>query len=280
MILNNYHAMQFVRAHRHDDLTPALVRELHAIVTDKTLDDPSDEGRVQVAGEERVRVWADDGELLHRPPAAAGLDGRMQDMCRFANAVSEGEDFLHPVVRSILLHYWLAFDHPFVDGNGRTARTLFYWSMLHRDYWLAEYLTISTILRVGHARYVRSFLYTELDDGDLTYFVLHHLEVIERAIAGLESYLGRKMAQVGESTRLLRTGDFNHRQAALLEDALRHPQAVYTIRGHADRHGVVYQTSRTDLLDLAEKGFLDQRRIGRAYHFFPARDIPDRLGQT
>lgn len=278
MILNNYHAMQFVRSHRHHELTPDLVRELHRIVTERTLEDPMDAGRVQVSGEERVRVWADDGELLHHPPPAGELDGRMRAMCDFANARSEGEDFLHPVVRSILLHYWLAYDHPFVDGNGRTARALFYWSMLHRDYWLAEYLTISTILRTGHARYVRSFLYTEIDEGDLTYFVLHHLDVIERAIRGLEDYLERKMAQVGEANHILRTGDFNHRQASLLEDALRHPHADYTIRGHADSHGVVYQTSRTDLLDLSEQGFLEQRRIGRAFHFFPVEDLHRRLG--
>lgn len=280
MILNNYHAMQFVREVRSQDLTTDLVRELHVIVTDQTLEDPDDAGRLQQPGEERVGVWADDGELLYRPPPADGLDGRMRRMCEFANSASEGEDFVHPVVRSILLHYWLAHDHPFVDGNGRTARALFYWSMLHRDYWLAEYLTISTILRRGHAQYVRSFLYTELDEGDLTYFVLHHLGVIERAIRGLENYLTRKMEQVGAATQLLRTGDFNHRQADLLEDALRHPQAQYTIRTNARHHDVVYQTSRTDLLDLAERGLLDQRRIGRAYHFFPARDLSDRLGQN
>lgn len=280
MILNNYHAMQFVRERRGQDLTTEMVRKLHAIVTDQTLDSPEDAGRLQEPGEERVRVWADDGELLHRPPAAEGLGERMQRMCDFANSASDGEDFVHPVVRSILLHYRLAHDHPFVDGNGRTARALFYWSMLHRDYWLAEYLTISTILRRGHARYVRSFLYTELGEGDLTYFVLHHLEVIERAIRGLEDYLARKMEQVGAATDLMRTGDFNHRQAALLEDALRHPQAQYMIRGHANRHNVVYQTARTDLLALAEVGLLDQQRIGRAYHFFPARDLSDRLDRT
>ena len=90
-------------------------------------------------------------------------------------------------MRAILLHFVLAYDHPFADGNGRTARALFYWSMLRSGYWLTQYLTISSILRGAPARYARSYLHVETDNGDVTYFVLHQLDVIERAIASLAS---------------------------------------------------------------------------------------------
>src|SRR5205814_10028127 len=58
----------------------------------------------------------------------------------------------HPMVRSMILHFWLAYDHPFVDGNGRTARALFYWSMLRNGYWMFEYITISKIILSGPDR--------------------------------------------------------------------------------------------------------------------------------
>ena len=52
---------------------------------------------------------------------------------RSAISANGGEDSerlsIHPVIRAILLHFWLAYDHPFEDGNGRTARALFYWYM-------------------------------------------------------------------------------------------------------------------------------------------------------
>ena len=57
--------------------------------------------------------------------------------------------FIHPMIRSIILHFWLAYDHPFVDGNGRTARALFYWSMLRHGYWLFEFISISQIILKG-----------------------------------------------------------------------------------------------------------------------------------
>jgi len=53
----------------------------------------------------------------------------MEAMCAFVNG-RDTEPFIHPAIRAMILHFWLAYDHPFVDGNGRTARALFYWAML------------------------------------------------------------------------------------------------------------------------------------------------------
>lgn len=274
MILNNYRAMNFVREHRDDELTADLVLSLHRIVTVDTLDDPGAAGRLQTPAEERIAVFDELGELLHAPPTAEELPDRLRSMCAFANAEpGSADDYLHPVVRSVILHFWLAHDHPFEDGNGRTARALFYWSMLHRGYWLAEFLTVSSILKEGPSRYARSYLYTEWDDNDLTYFVLYQLEVIRRAIGGLKGYLRRKMTEVRETETLLRRTDLNHRQSALLGNALRTPGASYSFQSHARSHGVAYQSARNDLLDLENRGLLEKRRRGRQHVFFPVDDL-------
>jgi Fic family protein len=277
MIVNNYRAMNYVRDHRASELTTEMVLELHRIVTEGTLDDPSAAGRLQTPDEERIGVYDDEGELLHAPPPAAELPERLERMCAFANEGDEDDAFLHPVLRSIILHFWLGHDHPFEDGNGRTARALFYWSMLRRGYWLTEYLTISTILKQAPAKYARSFLYTEQDGNDLTYFALYQLQVVRRAIDGLNSYLARKMEEVRGTERLLRDTDLNHRQIALLTHALRTPGASYTFRGHAASHAVVYQSARNDLLDLERRGLLIKRKLGRSFSFFIVDDLSDRL---
>src|SRR6476646_8034799 len=166
MIANNYRALQFMREELGDRLTPESILELHRVVTDGTLDDPSAAGRLQQPGEERVAVFdRDDGRPIHVPPPAAQLPERMQLLCDFANE-DEGEGrFVHPVIRAILLHFWLAYDHPFLDGNGRTARILFFWFMRTRGYWLAEYLPISRFIRNAPARYARAFVEAETDAG-------------------------------------------------------------------------------------------------------------------
>lgn len=280
MILSNYHAMEFVGSIRDRELTPELVCEIHRRVTLDNLKDPADAGRIQTPEEDRIEVLWNDGTVLHIPPPAEQLPGRLEELCKFANGDGP-EGFLHPVVRSVLLHFWLAYDHPFVDGNGRTARAIFYWSMLHRGYWLAEYLSVSSILRRAPAKYARSFLYSETDDGDLSYFILYHLEVICRAITSLHGYLARKMNEIRQVESLIkRSTEFNHRQLALLSHALRSPGARYTFTSHATSHNIAYQSARTDLISLRERELLRQWKVGKSYYFTPVEDLAARLGES
>lgn len=278
MIVNNYQAMRFVREFVHEELTPDQVRSIHRIVTRDTLADPVDSGRFRRADD--VVVMDAQGNTIHVPPPAAELDERVAEMCRFANA-SEGEGgFLHPLLRAIVLHFWLAHDHPFVDGNGRTARALFYWSMLSSGFWLTEFLSISRILRSAPAEYPRSFLFSETDDNDVTYFIIYQLSVIQRAIGNLHQYLDRKQRELLATEQLLRGfEELNHRQVALLSHALKHPDHPYTIKSHQQSHNVSYQTARTDLLALSRLGILEERKRGRALVFHAPSNLADLLGR-
>lgn len=280
MILDNYRALLFLREQRDARLTPALVCELQRILTDGTLDDPSEGGRIQRPGEERVAVHdrSEPTVVLHVPPPAEQLPARLEALCTFANDDDADERFIHPVLRAILIHFQLAYDHPFVDGNGRTARALFSWYMAKHGYWLIEYLSISRILREAPSRYGRSFLLTETDGGDTTYFLLHQLETIERAIDDLYGYLRRKTAEIHDVEQLLHGDDgLNRRQLALLSDALREPGRVYTFSGHAGIHRVTHETARTDLRGLAARGWLAERTQGRRVLFSAPSDLSRRL---
>lgn len=279
MILNNYRALQYMRDEMDETLTPGAVLELQRILSDGTLDDPDAAGRLQRPDEVRVSVVdPKTGEVIHTPPPADQLPSRLRAMCDFANEGEAPDRFLHPVVRAILLHFWLAYDHPFEDGNGRTARALFYWYMRTRKYWLVEYLSISRILRGAPAQYSRSFMLTESDERDTTYFIVYQLEVIRRAIEQLHAYLRNQIQEVRDVEALLKgSTDFNHRQLALLGNALRNPAASYSFKTHAASHNVTHETARNDIVPLARKGFLERRRQGRGYRFTPAPDLADRL---
>jgi len=278
MILNNYRALQFMRDGIGDTLRPESVVELQRILTEGTLDNPGAAGRLQQPDEERVAVYdRNDGELIYAPPPAEQLPDRLQMLCDFAND-EDPERFVHPVVRAILLHFWLGYDHPFEDGNGRTARALFYWYMRTRGYWLVEYLSISRILRKAPAQYTRSYVETETDERDTTYFIVYQLEVIQRAVTELHAYLRRKVKEIRDVERLVKgSPDFNHRQLALLGNAIRHPDFSYTFRSHATSHNVTEETARTDILSLATKGLLERRRSGRQHVFTPAVELPELL---
>jgi Fic family protein len=274
MILNGYQAMQRVGELRHEELTAELVNEIHRIVTDGTLDNPDSAGRFQLPSEERIRVQDDQGTVLLTPPPAAQLPERMQRLCNFANGGAES-GYLPPVVRALTVHYMLAYEHPYEDGNGRTARALFYWSMLRQGYWMTEFVSISRILRTAPVQYARSYLYTQTDGNDLTYFLLHQLRVLHRAIDDFHRYLDRKLAELREVRWLLVDGaeDFNPRQLDLLNGAIRNLDQVYTLHSHQVSHGISLETARQDLYGLEAHGLLVREKVGRAFQFRPAPDL-------
>lgn len=280
MIYNNYQAMLFIRQLGSAPLTPSIVLELHRIVTKDAIDEPEASGRLRQRADE-ILIVDQIGTVLHTPPDASELAGRMERMCAFAND-GAGSPFLHPAIRSIMLHFWLAYDHPFIDGNGRTARALFYWSMARHGYWLCEFISISRVLKKAPARYGRAFLYTESDDNDATYFILNQLEVILHAVHDLHLYLQRKTEELRDVQQLLSrsrlvTAMFNQRQLALLNHALKHPHQAYTFESHRRSHGVSYQTARTDLLELARAGVLDTLKVGRTFTFLSPEDLRERI---
>jgi Fic family protein len=283
MVANNYRALQFMREEMGGRLTPEAVLKLHRVVTEGTLDDPDAAGRLQRPDEPRVQIFYRDEDVspIHRPPAAELLPERLRKLCEFANEDEDSTRFVPPVVRAILVHFWLAYDHPFADGNGRTARILFFWMMRTRGYWLAEYLPISRLLRSAPAKYARAFLETETDDGDTTYFLLHQLGVIEQAIEDLDLYLQRKTDELRDVRRMLDdVVGLNGRQIVLLTHAIKHPDHAYTFAGHARSHRITHETARADLGGLAERGFLMRHRRGRSYEFESASDLPRRLKES
>ncbi|MEX0740849.1 MAG: Fic family protein [Pseudohongiella sp.] len=283
MIFNNYQAMEHLRSLRDEPLTPDHVLALHRMLSEDTLEDAADVGCYRRNDSVQV-VDVRDNTALHVPPSHTELPERMQRLCDFANADEQSQPFIHPVIRAVLLHFMIGYDHPFADGNGRTARALFYWSMARSGYWLMEYTSISHILRKAPVKYMRAYLHTETDKNDTTYFLLHQLQTIRQAIAALHAYVDRKVTEQRETQQLLSRsaalrGRFNHRQVALLNHALRNTGEGYRVDAHQRSHAVAYQTARSDLLTLAELNLLEVTRQGNAFVFYAPDDLRKRLGK-
>ena len=284
MIFNNYHAMKFIGDNKDELLTPSMVFELQRIVTENTLDDDFMAGQFRDGDDVHV-VDNQSQVVLHTPPLAAELKSRLQSLCDFANGNDDEGVFLHPVVRAIVLHFMLAYDHPFCDGNGRTARALFYWAMARQGYWLLEFVSISKVIKAASAQYGKAFLYTETDDNDITYFIIHQLEVIHRAIEALHSYLDREIHDIEATEQFLiqnksLKGKLNFRQLALLRHALKHPRFTYVVQEHQQSHGVSYDIARKDLSELSDKmKLLVKTKQGKRYLFVVPLDFEQRVTQ-
>lgn len=268
MIANNYEALQHVLEASEDELSISLIEHLHDVLMDGLLD-PSAAYRTD---DDQI-VIRHRREVVHVPPSATETQSRLESLIAFANTEAS-ED---PILKAIMLHFAVGFIHPFKDGNGRIARALFYWMMLHRGHSAIQYVSISALLKRSPARYTRAYQYTETDEGDLTYFLLFQLKVYLAAIDRLEEYVRHKLNELRTTRSLPSYFDLNDRQAALINHARTHPDTAYSIKYHQRSHGVAYDTARTDLQDLVQKTLLVEKRDGRKYVYLVPDDLEERI---
>jgi Fic family protein len=281
MILNNWHAMKRILQLR-DENRPLIVDdvlELHRILGEDALEVPGAAGTFR--GPEHSVVVEDlEGNVWHTPPPADGLRERIDVLLQFAEdgTIADSNTFIHPVIRAIIVHFWIGYEHPFRDGNGRIARALYYWCMLRHGYEMAEFLSISGPIDRSPKAYYSAFAFTETDGGDLTYFVLHQLKVMREALTELTTHLKARADRMADLARTVAGFDsLNHRQRSVLQHAIRHPFHSYTIEGHAESHRVHYQTARNDFVDLVKRGYLEPRRTGKGKRFYASDSLPKKL---
>ncbi|HPA57514.1 MAG TPA: Fic family protein [bacterium] len=282
MILNNYEAINFVRSVKEEALSPELIKEIHSIISKNTLDNQEKSGVFRNESDD-IHVMTYDNEVIFTPPEFSEIEHRINELCQFANE-DDTKIFIHPVIKAVIIHFLLSYIHPFVDGNGRTARALFYWYMLKKGYWITEFISISRILRNAPVKYAMSFLYTETDEFDLTYFIDHQLKTIRRSIDELDSYIKRKMKEVESAEKMLRDTPYanllNLRQLAFLKTALKSPGTIFTIREYMNTHNVVYQTARQDLLNMADKyKLIIKIKQGKSFAFISPSDLETRISR-
>jgi Fic family protein len=212
-----------------------------------------------------------------RLSAPAGHPDRMEKVLAFANGLTPAFP-LPALIRAIVLHFWVAHNRPFPEANGRAARALFYWTMLHEGYASIRFLAISPLLLQEGQRYADTFLQTETDGNDLTYFVLHQAATVRAAGVRWRERVRGKLERLREAGRRWRGfSTLNARQQALVDHALRRPQTRYIITGHQRSHGITHQTARDDLFDLVNRNLLEVTRERRVYHFRAVPDLADRL---
>ena len=266
MIHNNYQTIQFIVQNKYNALTPELVLHTHQLMTENTLDNQDDAGRLRT----NDNVVVEDGithEVVHVPPTCQVLPEFINDLCDYFNEAN-ARVFVHPIIRGIVIHYMMAYMHPFVDGNGRTARALFYWYMLKERYWLTEYMSISRVIAKSKKSYEKAFQYVAADDGDLGYFISYNLRVLEQAFKQLQDYIKRKQEEKVAANIFLQIGEINERQAQILKMFMDNPKEAITVRDLQDKFMISPTTAKNDILGLLQRGLLAEvsyNKVKRGY---------------
>ena len=253
MILNNYEAIQYIRNNQNEPISLEKLSEIHVIVTKNTLENEHI-GVLRSSNDVHVKNEIT-GEIVHTPPEHKELNDLMLSFCDFFNQNLK-EDFIHPIVKASILHFLIGYIHPFYDGNGRTARALFYWYLLQNGYWLTEYMSISRVIMQTKTQYEKAYLYTEIDDMDVTYFIHYQVKVLTKAFEDLKKYIAKKRRQRKDLSKFLRIVGINERQAQILFWVEKDSARNFTVKEIENTFLVTNQTARTDLENLVDKKLL------------------------
>lgn len=276
MIVNNYAAMQWIVENKNAQLNTATIQQVHRIITKNTLSDKNEEGVFRTTDDIHI-VDVQTGRILHTPPGQQELEGLMNELCAFANDDMKEDFFLHPISKAIIIHFLVGFIHPFSDGNGRTARALFYWYLIKKGYWLIEYMSVSRIILGSKAQYARAYQHTERDENDLTYFILYNLKAIAQSLSELKKYIERKNKEKKDLLALLRNTEYNDRQVELLQEILDNRKSIFTVTEVETRFGISNQTARNDLNYLVKKDLLAPRKSGKKIQFVSVEGAAKRI---
>lgn len=264
MILNNYYAMRYILENKDKKFSNELILELHKIVTDNTLEEKDHAGKYR---DDMVYITDAQGKTIYTPPAAEKIPEEMQKLIDWVNQGNK-EEFIHPIVKASILHFYFVYLHPFFDGNGRTSRALFYFYLIKNQYEFFKYFSISSMINTSRSKYYESIKEAEDYNADLTYFLIYMAESISKAIDEVTAKLTehyRKdyfLSKIKEKKIPL-----NRRQDKFIKKILLWKEKQIDIIKYKELYEIVYQTSRADLLDLANKNILIKQKKGKKFIF-------------
>lgn len=279
MIMGNWRLMQYVCGRGDSVLDLSELLNMHRVAVEGINDAKYMPGRLRI-NEDDVAVVDHEGNVIHTPPPADSLPDALHSLCDFINTpheTAEDESWLHPLVKACIIHFTIGYLHPFKDGNGRTARALFYWYMLKCGYTAFRYISISKLLKNAPTQYVRAYLYTETDGLDLTYFVNYQCEIVSRAVREYIDYIQQIIETRAQLKQwLYESGifsDLNARQRDLATVALNQPGVLFTAAEVRDRMKVSENTARDDLKKLTALGLMKSMKEGKGNVYLSPKSL-------
>jgi cell filamentation protein, protein adenylyltransferase len=231
-------------------VTTALILECHATLLEGIAEE---RGRGHFREAQNAIYEAASGKLVYLPPEPQDVPPLIDDLCTWVN-----DSKIHPVILAAVFHNQFVTIHPFIDGNGRSARLLSLYLLDARGYDWKSVVPIDRYYAEERGLYYRMLqqdsshnYYLGRNATDFTKWVGYYAHGIKTILTGtleqLASYKTRRILM-------------NNRQAKIL----RHLESggCVTNAQYAKRFGISSRMATRDLTQLVEWGRLSV--IGKA----------------
>ena len=189
------------------------------------------------------------------------LPERMGELVAFVNEDSELNDLL----KAALIHFYIAYLHPYFDGNGRMARLMHLWYLVQQGYSSALFVPLSEYISKSRKGYYDAYTLAEENAQisgilDVTPFLVYFIENVYHRLSGA---LPATHTTDAFQTALSH-GQVTEKEKALWEFVLSAygDTAFSTKQLEKDFGNAAYATIRSFVLKFEKLGLLNSTRYG------------------
>ena len=246
-LLNYRDAFEFVSEYldHQEPITEGLIREIHKRLVQNVRGGSATPGEYR-----RVQNFVANSitkEVIYTPPPAYEVPRMMSELSMWLRA----EDKINPILIAGIAQFQLVHIHPFLDGNGRTARLLSTLYLYKSGYDFKRLFTISEFYDRDRTAYYKAVQSVRDNDMDMTVWLEYFSQALESQMHEIQAH----GETVIKADIIAKKHGLTERQKKIIEYLMQTPNVTIT-----DLEKLLPETNRRtlqrDLKDLLDAGIL------------------------
>lgn len=239
-----------------DLLSIKTLKTLHSLTTSNLIE-PEYVG--QYRDKQVIVKSATGGDVVFRPPVAVEIPYLLEDFFEWLNHPNTQQ--IHPIFRAAMTHYQLVFIHPFIEGNGRTARAFATLVLYTSGYDFKRFFSLEKYFDQDVKTYYDALLSVQQNQQhDMTYWLEYfcyglalEIERVKEQVSKLSKDLKMKK-ELGQQVAL------SERQIIILE-LLQNQGEISSHDAQRVLPNVSVDTILRDMKDLIDKNVIDKHGV-------------------
>lgn len=213
-LLNYRNAFDLVSNYIGDGepITEGLIREIHKRLVEGVRGNSASPGEYR--NTQSYVVNSKTKDVIYTPPPAYEVSPMMRELVEWTN----NEEETHPVLISGIAQFQLVHIHPFLDGNGRTARLLSTLCLYQRGYDFKKLFTISEYYDRNRTDYYQAIQGVRQNNMDMTQWIEYFVRGLSTQLQEVKSL----SKQAIEQNIMIRKHHLSERQKLAIEYISKH----------------------------------------------------------
>ena len=252
-LLNYKEAMEFVSKYLGDGIpiTEALIREIHKILVKEVRGKKAEPGSYRKRQNYIVNSLT--GEIVYTPPPAIEMPSLMQEFVEWINVSKD----LSPVIVAGISQFQFVHIHPFLDGNGRSARLLSTLVLYKSGYDFKRLFVISEYYDKNRTAYYKAIQSVRENNMNMTMWLEYFTDGLSSQMLEIQEKGKRIIKQdiiLSKAEKLM----LNERQLKALKSIIgKESMAIQDYLKLSPE--ITRRTAQRDLKDMIKKGLIKSK---------------------